>query len=85
MRMAPRVFPTAAPRGAPAAKVANAMDLIFDGGNAWASIPSWVGKVSYQANGVIAGRAYASRDCCRCTAALDTSQNIDGDFSWGRR
>jgi len=31
---APRVFPTAAPRGAPAAKTANATDLIFEGGNA---------------------------------------------------
>jgi len=41
VRIAPRVFPTAAPSGAPAAKVANAMDLIFDGGNAWASIPSY--------------------------------------------
>jgi hypothetical protein len=40
VRMAPRVFPTAAPRGAPAAKVANAIDLVLEGGNAWASIPS---------------------------------------------
>lgn len=40
VRTAPRVLPTAAPRGAPAAKVANAMDLILEGGNAWARIPS---------------------------------------------
>lgn len=40
VRTAPRVLPTAAPKGAPAAKVANATDLILEGGNAWARIPS---------------------------------------------
>lgn len=41
VNMAPNVFPIAAPRGAPAANVANAMDRIFDGGNECARIPSY--------------------------------------------
>lgn len=40
VRTAPRVLPTAAPKGAPAANVAKATDLILEGGNAWARIPS---------------------------------------------
>ena len=35
------VLPTAAPTGAPAAKVAKAIDRMGEGGNVWARIPSW--------------------------------------------
>lgn len=38
----PNVFPIAAPRGAPAANVENAMARIRDGGNECARIPSCV-------------------------------------------
>ena len=35
----PKIIPRAPPIGAPAEKVAKAMDLIREGGNAWAKIP----------------------------------------------
>ena len=78
--MAPRVFPTAAPRGAPAAKVANATDLILDGGNAWARIPSWVKDMGHGVTGDMMIRTNAGRNCCSSTTTLDPSQDVDCNF-----
>ena len=41
VRTPPMVSPRAAPTGAPAEKVANAMDRICEGGKVCARIPSW--------------------------------------------
>lgn len=35
------MLPKAPPRGAPAAKVANAIDRAREGGNEWAKVPNW--------------------------------------------
>ena len=43
VRTPPTALPIAAPTGAPAAKVANAMERMGDGGNVCARIPSWAG------------------------------------------
>ena len=42
----PMVSPMAAPTGAPAEKVANAMERMGDGGKACAGIPSWMERIS---------------------------------------
>lgn len=41
-----------------------------------------VGEMGHHVNGGMMERTHASWNCCRRTAALDTSQNIDRDFVW---
>lgn len=83
-------LPTAAPTGAPAAKVANAMERMRDGGNACARMPSFVrrGKGSEEDASGLGGKegGHVAHRCryARCGAdTLKAAQDVDGDLGWG--
>ncbi len=70
VRTLPRTFANTAPTGAPAEKVANAMERDGPGGNDFARIPSWPGTTKNQrVNGDDKKNTYGGWDySCRAYA-----------------